>query len=52
MKPAINVLLANVPTMFCAAVGGLLADRGHPWFAAVLLCLAFTMSHSIQRPGE
>lgn len=50
MSNGISVLAANVPTIICAIVGGLLADHGHPWFAAAFLVLAFTMAHSIQRP--
>lgn len=47
MNIGAKILLANVPTMVCAVVGGLLADRGHPWFAGALLLLAFTLAHSV-----
>ncbi len=52
MKTGLTIILANVPTLLCAAIGGLLADRGHPWFAAALLVLAFSLAHGIKGKDE
>ena len=49
MNGGLQVLISNIPTVICAVIGGLLADRGHPWFAAALLLLAYTLAHTITR---
>ena len=48
MKSGLAILLANVPTMLCAIIGGLLADRGLPWFGAAFLVLAYALAHTIR----
>jgi hypothetical protein len=48
----LKVLVANIPAMFCAGVGGVLVECDHPWFAAVFLVLAFALAHSIQGKSE
>lgn len=52
MKGALAVLVANIPTLFCAGAGGLLADRGHPGFGAALLVLAFILAHTVKSKSD
>jgi hypothetical protein len=52
MKGSIAVLIANIPTLICAGIGGLLADRGHPWFGTAFLVLAFTLAHTIKSKDD
>lgn len=48
MKVAKAVLIANIPTLCCAVIGGILVDRGHPWFAILFLMLAYSLAHEIR----
>jgi hypothetical protein len=43
-----KIALANIPTMLCAIIGGLLADRGHTGFAVAFLVLAFMLGHTVR----